>query len=222
MPPDRSWIMNRVGPGGYGITDEFRMGVKGFIELCQQYPQYMDGENIRCPCCDCKSLKFLPPDRVSYHLISRGFERGYVNWVRQGEPHWGETSTHAQSRDEHEPMVFEPLITNEPYDSLRDMVTDVVGPEFNWDTRDQPEAPNPTAQKFFKLKDAANSPLWPGCESHSELSALSELLNIKSESNLSERHFNRFLKAFGQMLPKGHSHSSEGVNFSEYPKSATS
>ncbi|KAK4425486.1 hypothetical protein Salat_1742600 [Sesamum alatum] len=33
MPPDRSWIMNRVGPGGYGITDEFRMGVKGFIEL---------------------------------------------------------------------------------------------------------------------------------------------------------------------------------------------
>ncbi|KAK4422814.1 hypothetical protein Salat_1863900 [Sesamum alatum] len=117
MPPDKSWIMNRVGPGGYGITDEFWMGVKGFIELYQQYPQYMDGENIRCPCCDCKSLKFLPPDRVSYHLISRGFERGYVNWVRQGEPHWGETSTHAQSRDEHEPMVFEPIITNEPYDS---------------------------------------------------------------------------------------------------------
>ncbi|KAG8366038.1 hypothetical protein BUALT_Bualt17G0034500 [Buddleja alternifolia] len=54
------------------------------------------------------------------------------------------------------------------------------------------------------MKDAANSPLWPGCEDYSELSALSELLNIKSESNLSEGHFNRFLKAFGRMLPKGH------------------
>ncbi|KAL0320521.1 UNVERIFIED_CONTAM: hypothetical protein Sradi_5313600 [Sesamum radiatum] len=160
--------------------------------------------NIRCPCCDCKSLKFLPPDRVSYHLISRGFERGYVNWVRQGEPYWGETSTHARYRDEHEPMDFEQIITDEQHDSLRDMVTDVVFFEFNWNTRDESEVPNPTAQKFFKLKDAADSPLWPGCESHSELSALSELLNIKSESNLSERHFNRFLKAFGQMLPKGH------------------
>ncbi|KAG8362941.1 hypothetical protein BUALT_BualtUnG0021300 [Buddleja alternifolia] len=64
--------------------------------------------------------------------------------------------------------------------------------------------PKPTAEKFFKLKDAADSPLWSGCEDYSELSALSELLNIKSESNLSERHFNRFLKAFGQMLLKGH------------------
>ncbi|KAK8913829.1 hypothetical protein KSP39_PZI023538 [Platanthera zijinensis] len=52
--------------------------------------------------------------------------------------------------------------------------------------------------------DVAESPLWPGCEEYSELSAFSELLNIKSESNLSERHFNQFLKAFGQMLPKGH------------------
>ncbi|KAL0439037.1 UNVERIFIED_CONTAM: hypothetical protein Slati_2386700 [Sesamum latifolium] len=164
----------------------------------------MDRENIRCPCCDCKSLKFLVPDRVSYHLISRGFERGYVNWVRQVEPYWGETSTHARYRDEHEPMVFEQIITDEQHDSLRDMITDVDGPGFNWNTRDEPEVPNPIAKKFFKLKDAADNPLWPGCESHSELSALSELLNIKSESNLSEKHFNRFLKAFDQMLLKGH------------------
>ncbi|KAG8374542.1 hypothetical protein BUALT_Bualt10G0006000 [Buddleja alternifolia] len=101
-------------------------------------------------------------------------------------------------------MVTEPLITQENYDSFREMVTDAAGPEFDWNTRDEPEAPNPTAQKIFKMKDAANSPLWPGCEDYSELSALSELLNIKSESNLSEGHFNRFLKAFGRMLPKGH------------------
>ncbi|KAG8375382.1 hypothetical protein BUALT_Bualt10G0094200 [Buddleja alternifolia] len=103
-----------------------------------------------------------------------------------------------------EPMVTEPLITQENYDSFREMVTDAAGPEFDWNTRDEPEALNPTVQKIFKMKDAANSPLWPGCEDYSELSALSELLNIKSESNLSEWHFNRFLKAFERMLPKGH------------------
>ncbi|KAG8382162.1 hypothetical protein BUALT_Bualt05G0048000 [Buddleja alternifolia] len=39
MPPDRSWIKNRVCPGGYGVTDEYRMGVKE-IKVCTP-PDYM-------------------------------------------------------------------------------------------------------------------------------------------------------------------------------------
>ncbi|KAG8386586.1 hypothetical protein BUALT_Bualt03G0163700 [Buddleja alternifolia] len=204
MPPDRSWIKNRVCPGGYGVTDEYRMGVKEFIELCHQYPRYMDRGKIRCPCWDCKSLKFILADLVSFHLISRGFERGYINWVKQGEPIWDRTPTQAPTNLMSEPMVFEPTISQENHDQFTEMVMDAAGPAFDWNSRDEPETPNPTAQKIFKMKDAADSPLWSGCEGYSELSALSELLNIKSESNLSERHYNRFLKAFGRMLPKGH------------------
>ncbi|KAG8386777.1 hypothetical protein BUALT_Bualt03G0184200 [Buddleja alternifolia] len=203
MPPDRSWIKNRVCPGGYGITDEYRMGVKEFINLCQQYPTYMDREKIRCPCWDCKSLKNFPPDMVSYHLLSRGFERDYINWVKQGEPIWDQTPIEDSMNLMSEPIIFEST-TQDNHDPFTEMVIDAAGPEFDWNTRNEPERPNPTAEKFFKLKDAADSPLWSGCEDYSELSELSELLNIKSESNLSERHFNRFLKAFGQMLPKGH------------------
>ncbi|KAG8383964.1 hypothetical protein BUALT_Bualt04G0068600 [Buddleja alternifolia] len=102
-----------------------------------------------------------------------------------------------------EPIIFEST-TQDNHDPFIEMVIDAASPKFDWNTRNEPERPNPTAEKFFNLKDAADSPLWSGCEDYSELSALSELLNIKSESNLSERHFNRFLKAFGQMLPKGH------------------
>ncbi|KAG8362837.1 hypothetical protein BUALT_BualtUnG0032200 [Buddleja alternifolia] len=102
-----------------------------------------------------------------------------------------------------EPIIFEST-TQDNHDPFTEMVIDAAGLEFDWNTRNEPKRPNPTAEKFFNLKDAVDSPLWSGCEDYSELSALSELLNIKSESNLSERHFNRFLKAFGQMLPKGH------------------
>ncbi|KAG8366059.1 hypothetical protein BUALT_Bualt17G0036600 [Buddleja alternifolia] len=113
-------------------------------------------------------------------------------------------ATQSPTTSTSEPMVCEPLITQENHDPFMKMVRDAAGLEFDWNTRDESEAPNPTAQKFFKMKDAANTPLWPGCENFSELSALSELLNIKSESNLSEGQFNQFLKAFGRILPKGH------------------
>ncbi|KAG8363361.1 hypothetical protein BUALT_Bualt19G0014400 [Buddleja alternifolia] len=140
---------------------------------------------------------------VNYLLLSRGFERDYINWVKQGEPIWDQTPIEDSMNLVSEPIIFEST-TQDNHDPFIEMVIDAVGPEFDWNTRNEPERPNPTAEKFFNLKDAADSPLWSGCEDYSELSALSELLNIKSESNLSERHFNRFLKAFGQMLPKGH------------------
>ncbi|KAK8944583.1 hypothetical protein KSP39_PZI008191 [Platanthera zijinensis] len=66
-------------------------------------------------------------------------------------------------------IVFEQRVMEEQQDSLRDMVVDVAGSEFNWNIRDEPQDPNPMAKKFFDMKDAVDSPLWPGCENYSVL-----------------------------------------------------
>ncbi|KAG8369829.1 hypothetical protein BUALT_Bualt14G0054400 [Buddleja alternifolia] len=74
-----------------------------------------------------------------------------------------------------EPIIFEST-TQDNHDPFTEMVIDAAGPEFDWNTRNEPERSNPTAEKFFKLKDAADSPLWSGCEDYSELSALLQRL----------------------------------------------
>ncbi|KAG8367698.1 hypothetical protein BUALT_Bualt16G0100100 [Buddleja alternifolia] len=74
-----------------------------------------------------------------------------------------------------EPMVFEPTISQENHDQFTEMVMDAAGPAFDWNSRDEPETPNPTAQNFFKMKDAADSPLWSGYSFYSSKKVVAPL-----------------------------------------------
>src|SRR5262249_19592059 len=93
-----------------------------------------------------------------------------------------------------------------------DLVLDAAGPELhvptfvdvNIDNADeyQQEEPNERAKKFYKLLQDADEPLWSGCDNHTRLSAVSQLLNLKSEFNLSEKCFDRMIAMIKSMLPK--------------------
>jgi L-fucose mutarotase/ribose pyranase (RbsD/FucU family) len=47
------------------------------------------------------------------------------------------------------------------------------------------ESPNDAASRFYDLLRDADEPLWNGCESHTILSAVLQLMKLKSEYNLS-------------------------------------
>jgi len=88
------------------------------------------------------------------------------------------------------------------------MVLDATGPNFDWSfSRDQNSGhtehqPNPAAQKFFTLLKDADEPLWKGCKKHSRLSAVSQLLNLKSEFNVSQAFYDRLMSTIKSMIPE--------------------
>ena len=59
------------------------------------------------------------------------------------------------------------------------MVYDVAGPQFNVNIVE--ESPNPIAQNFYDMLNAANQEVWPNCQTHSQLLAIARMLHIKSE-----------------------------------------
>ena len=50
------------------------------------------------------------------------------------------------------------------------MVRDASGHDLEFDTME--ESPNPIAKKLYEMLQAADQALWPGCEKHSQLSAI--------------------------------------------------
>lgn len=65
------------------------------------------------------------------------------------------------------------------------------------------EDPNSEAQGFYNMLEASRASLWDGCETHSELSASLQALSIKSDHQLSEACFNRWLKLMKETMPSG-------------------
>ena len=171
---------------------EFKNGVERFIQFALRNPiEAVDCEGrIRCPCAVCKNLKWLTTWDVQRHLYRKGFVKDYANWICHGETLWS----------------FQPA---EPANvgsgsSYVDMVIDAAGPGFNVHEEHvhDEEPPNKTAERFYQLLKDADEPLWNGCQNHSRLSAVSQLLNLKSEFHISEICFDRLLLIIKSMLPQ--------------------
>ena len=84
-------------------------------------------------------------------------------------------------------------------DRMVDMVTDAAGPEFDWDMSNDLE---PDSDNFFRMLKDADESLWPGCETHTILSAMSELLNLKVEFNMTVSWYDKMVAIIKKMLSK--------------------
>ncbi|XP_038987986.1 uncharacterized protein LOC120112507 [Phoenix dactylifera] len=87
------------------------------------------------------------------------------------------------------------------------MVMEAMGPEEELHLRsalevNHEEEPNKDAADFYSLLKDAEVPLWEGCKKHSKLSAISQLLNCKSEFNMSISYYDRIMKIVKNMLPE--------------------
>ncbi|WRX23436.1 Transposase-associated domain - like 2 [Theobroma cacao] len=211
MTGDRSWMYRLLTSDGF-IRDEFVNGVNEFIHFARSTTTYMWDNKIRCPYSRCSNNKFLCEDKVIEHILNRGFIGAYTIWSLHGEHDVGQSS---RSRDRIEPYVTneeneeygEPIYDEEIENPYSRMVTDAMGPKVSLnygcenELRFVEEDPNPNASSFYSLLSTTEEPLWSGCPKHTTLLTVLQLLNVKSEYNLSESCFDRLLEIIKNMLP---------------------
>jgi len=80
---DRSW-MYRDSPQGLRRMD-YCNRVQGFINFAISIPRNFTEGGIRCPCRKCKNKKFLHPNVVKMHLLTKGFMEDYLCWYANRE-----------------------------------------------------------------------------------------------------------------------------------------
>ncbi|CAN1279803.1 hypothetical protein LINPERPRIM_LOCUS17173, partial [Linum perenne] len=178
---DKSWMsMPRSTP-------EYMNGLDTFLNFSFSSPCCQDGK-ILCPCKNCFNRHWMTRADVFEHLICDGFVRNYTHWVLHGE-----SSFHASSsmpNEDHENGGINHDVEN----LLNDMAMNV-----------QPEAhteePNADALKFYKLVEANETELYPGCSRHSKLSFIIRLFHVKCIGRWSVKSFTMLLELLREVIP---------------------
>ncbi|XP_021621499.1 uncharacterized protein LOC110621531 [Manihot esculenta] len=195
MTAERSWMYARLRDGLFNPI--YLEDINEFIEKAKNCPKYLNGDQIRCPCnrFKCQNRSFQNENTVKYHLMKHGFVQNYLVWYLHGE-----TDVHDGYDDTLLDMSYGSDIVNHPnFSRFEDMVMDVISCHVIHN--DTYEMPNSAAQKLYDMLNASKQELWPGCETHSQLSAASRLLNLKAEHHFSERCFDQICELMKEMLP---------------------
>jgi hypothetical protein len=143
-----------------------------------------------CPCAKCKNIKHASKFNMGRHLVSYGFTKAYTRWIYHGEHH--------RAREE----VVRPRL--EAFDAdagVADMLDDVHQAQFA-EGREEDEMEAST-KMFYEMLDAAEQPLHDR-STVSKLDAISRLLGLKSELNMSRDGFDKMLTVIATLLPDGH------------------
>ena len=83
---------------------------------------------------------------------------------------------------------------------MQSMVYDVAGPSLN--SIEIEESPNPITQHLFDMLKASKQEVWNRYPyGHSQLSAVSRLLNIKAKHHISERFYDEICTLMKELLP---------------------
>ncbi|XP_054785879.1 uncharacterized protein LOC129292331 [Prosopis cineraria] len=184
MRDDRMWMYSRRDESGKGLNKKFIDGVEQFVAFVLSQPNLVSNGQIRCPCSKYDNKKFLEYEIVKVHLYRHGFVPNYDPWSYHGEPLHYDDVDYEVARD------------------IEERVEDAVGPSVNPNTNiELDDPPSHNAQKFYEMLETAKEPLYEGCSRHTPLSAISRLLNIKSEFNLSENCYNCILQWVKELLP---------------------
>ncbi|KAL4554780.1 hypothetical protein LXL04_037384 [Taraxacum kok-saghyz] len=185
---DWDWMYKKSYEGYLSMS--YKAKVKDFLDVACSNEV---GDFIRCPCFRCKNKFFKTREEVELHLLQRGFTPNYTTWWAHGEremlfQHEGQSSDSMQDRN---PIEDDGVMEDDDVTEDGDV---------NGCTCINPE---PSAQGFYDALEEANEPLWDRCENYTKLQAASELLNWKSEYNVSEAAYDHILPIIKRMLPKG-------------------
>ena len=201
MNPNRSWMYNRAPSAKCAVNDEFLNSVEEFVTFALGNHQYLSNGDLRCPCKRCKNKKFHGDDVVRLHLYKHGFVEDYYYWISHGESfpppvqmNYNNTEAMVGSSDNtYRNMIIEGW--NNMYDQGMNPNQYESFPELDGNTfpPERVEEPNHEASEFYRMLRDAEEPLFPGCTSHTTLSFVTRLLNIKVDFNMSETCFNRIL-----------------------------
>ncbi|KAL3624991.1 hypothetical protein CASFOL_031659 [Castilleja foliolosa] len=194
---ERSWMYKRR-EGRY-LSKNFLNGVENFIKFALTHASAeRDGDKLKCPCArsKCRNFSYWSIDDIKCNLCSKGFVPDYYIWTHHGEI---ETTHQGEMEPVQPPAHIE--FGGSSSDTYMNMVHDVVGPSFNVTDEMPTEPPNPEAQKFFDLLNAAKQSLYPGCQNHNQLSLVARLMNLKSENGISQKCYDQIIDLIKEIVP---------------------
>ncbi|KAL5551580.1 hypothetical protein UlMin_001756 [Ulmus minor] len=168
---DKSWM------SAHTISSKYVEGVESFINFAILNSTKLN--LIRCPCIKCGNLKFLDPKTIKDHLFVNGVLESYTTWFWHGE-----TSGRVHVEGDSE-SSFE-------YGGGLDAV-DMVEAIF----REYDNKPN----SFIKILADAEKPLYSECSTHTVLSTLMRLYNLKAKHGWSDNSFSKLLSLLVDVLP---------------------
>ena len=157
-------------------SEEYEKGVEEFIDFSKRHATAKDNKYF-CPCVNCLNGCLLSVSDIRDHLICDGINLRYRKWIWHGETY----ST---------PMLKENEDVNGVEDNIHGMIHD-VGMEFFG---------QPHISDTFKTH--AETPLYPGCTSHTLLTAVLKLFNLKTRHGWTEKSFSELLQLLNALLPE--------------------
>lgn len=128
--------------------EDYISGVRYFLDVAFTKGK-VEGEKILCPCAICCNDSWEKRDVVFDHLISKGFVKGYKDWIYHGEE-----ISHMDLDDDVDDI--DGLL----FETFKDVAKE----------GGVHEGLNEDAKKFYKLVEDANQELYPRCKKFSTLS----------------------------------------------------
>ncbi|KAK9050970.1 hypothetical protein SSX86_027595 [Deinandra increscens subsp. villosa] len=172
---DKSWMKTSR------TTQSYADGVKSFLLFAVTN---LESNEIPCPCVNCLNHYSFKADDVEFHLFSKGFDQTYRRWIKHGE------IDEPAGEELHTESFFDSGV---PLDAA-ETIKMVRATEENFDE---------DHEKFQERLMDAEKPLYEGCHTFTKLSALVQLLNLKTKHGGSDKFFNELLVLLKQMLPEG-------------------
>ncbi|CAI0551586.1 unnamed protein product, partial [Linum tenue] len=177
MAPSKTWMLvdNR-------LSEDYKNGVTEFLDYAFQ--RNKGRCEIRCPCVKCCNGKSGTRETVTAHLLIYGMVQNYTFWCHHGERSgkaFGPAFENVNGADENE-YEHENEQENEMHQVLRDLYPniDISEEEIDMDSEEAyNESPNDEAEKFYRLLNDSEQPVYDGCKS-SKLSTIVKLLHIKT------------------------------------------
>ncbi|CAM8907761.1 unnamed protein product [Rhodiola kirilowii] len=200
---DKSWMRLQRGDQRY---------IKGIVEFCDFAKQ--NGENTHlCPCRRCLLVRGrIPSKEMFVHLINYGFMNGYTTWTSHGEQsnelsatalrqQWLVDQNHGESssggtmhHDQTNPTIE--MIE----DQFRFRHLDEEDDNMNMNSVDDDSESWRAYESYHNLIGEAQTPLYRNCEKY-VLETILRAMQMKVESRLSDKGFDKMLKITKEILP---------------------
>ncbi|XP_071740836.1 uncharacterized protein [Rutidosis leptorrhynchoides] len=184
---DRNTWMYEIGHA----TSEFIDSLDEFITIAETDQLEKGNTTISCPCKKCKNARWYTDSTdIKNYLIAHGFMRGYTCW-----------SFHGESLADLNPSVSDNDTDNEEdsYNSDNNVNFDDM---FN-DLDMEDNVADKYHDRLQQLFVDAEKPLYTGCMNFTELPAVIQQVNLKSNNGWSDTSFISLLELLNKMLPEG-------------------
>ncbi|CAL1402260.1 unnamed protein product [Linum trigynum] len=187
----REWIMLK----DHWCAD-YELGVNEFMEVASKHVDAIG--RVRCPCKNCNNLYFKTLVQVRGDIFNHGMVETYKMWVHHGE------SYGVSSNGENPPTESDDVHNEESglQTDMSEMLGDFGRANECLTTAEPSHGPNNNGALARLLKDA-NCPLYPDCKKISKLSYVMKMMNIKIQTNSSDKAFNQYLELIKEGLPNG-------------------